>query len=352
MVGDVVKDILAELKDARKGDDVSLAFGEPGYSPKDFSKDNFHKILPKSASRMFFIDGGNAEIFSAPNLCLHFVRIACLGYEGNKRSSLSSDEFYVLCSAKSKDGKLSYEAKLFVVKIGALGDDFLGKEFLFNPLDKELCEGSARMDLARVPGLVRRFAELSAAKAIASASQKGDAIIIDGDFTSRSDEERRLINAIKRIALGRENSVCALSKTSSLLTSSGNAVSVALSRLAPFDCWYYSDVASQDSGSTVCFAKLHPSSSYVFKVEGFGFDKETDSRIGSIFSSIASNSRDPVFLGYPYGLVEADTLARVSNKEREFLRTVFIAKAGKDFASIASACRSLDAHSVLDRISY
>ena len=34
--------------------------------------------------------------------------------------------------------------------------------------------------------------------------------------------------------------------------------------------------------------------------------------------SLVDNSKDPVFYGYPYLLIEADKLARVTNKEKEY----------------------------------
>ncbi len=65
-----------------------------------------------------------------------------------------------------------------------------------------------------------------------------------------------------------------------------------------------------------------------------------------IFSALAENSQDPVFLGYPYGLVDADKNARVSNAEKGFLRTVFSSKIDLE------KYNQLDAHDVLDKISF
>ena len=69
-----------------------------------------------------------------------------------------------------------------------------------------------------------------------------------------------------------------------------------------------------------------------------------------LFSLLMKNSTDPVFLGYPYGLIEADKSARVSNKESEYLKTIFLVKAGKQLKKISQYFKSTDAHSILDKI--
>ena len=85
----------------------------------------------------------------------------------------------------------------------------------------------------------------------------------------------------------------------------------------------------------------------MFKFESF---KNSKICVDAVFSFLAANSTDPVFLGYPYGLVESDRFARVSNRERECIRTMFMAKAGNRWGFIEKGSRSVDAHSVLDSI--
>ena len=70
-----------------------------------------------------------------------------------------------------------------------------------------------------------------------------------------------------------------------------------------------------------------------------------------VISTLAFNSKDPVFLGYPFGLIYADKFARVSNQEREYLRTTLKSKlSGGVLKEIESYENSLGAHGVLDRI--
>jgi hypothetical protein len=66
--------------------------------------------------------------------------------------------------------------------------------------------------------------------------------------------------------------------------------------------------------------------------------------------SLASNSNDPVFYGYPYSLIEADKEARVSNKEKEYFKTIFLSKSKKK-DRLKYLLSNLDSHDILDRIS-
>ena len=65
---------------------------------------------------------------------------------------------------------------------------------------------------------------------------------------------------------------------------------------------------------------------------------------------MANNCNDSVFIGYPYGLIEADKNARVSNNEKNMLLTLFSAKFGKDWEKIKESLSNLDAHEILDSI--
>ena len=340
------------------GEDGKLCSGEPDCSPAAFSHENFHTIPETTQSsadksKMTFIDGGNAELFSSPDTSVHFIRIFHTVYRDNRRINCSSDEFYVLCQAKNQEDSIIFSAKLFKSSINSLTDSFFEEKFLFNPLDPALLERSSRLTIDKVPGMIRRIAELSTALLLVGSAEsagsekstdRGDIIVIDGDFCTKTVAEKKLLSALHSVAGKRGISVAGLSKTSSLLTSKGMSVAETLSAAAPFDAWYYYP-AAQRLNTNICFAKLNPKSDYIFKIEMLdGTDPET------IIPFLASNSTDAVFLGYPYGLIEADRFARIPNREKDMLRTMFMAKAGKAWEHLDSRSKSLDAHSVLDNI--
>jgi len=348
-----ILDELKEVEDAPQ--DYSLGFGEPDTSPMPFSSDNFHEISheispePAAGSRITFIDGGNAELLASPGASLHFVRIFHTAYKGGNRVSCGSDEFYALAKAVAKDSRVFYDAKLFSSRVRTLTDTFFSTEFSFDALDKDLRDGRHRFSISKVPSNIRRLAELSTALLMVKDSGAGDIIVLDGDFGAKLPEEHKLLSALRRVAFDRKVFVCALSKTSGMLSSVGVPVSVLLEQRSPGGMWYYHPVIDTSNSPVkreVYFARFHPGSGYVFKFETF--DSRPESEL--VFSLLAANSRDPVFLGYPYGLVEADRFARVSNRECECLRTMFMAKAGRDWKHLDSASKAIDAHSVLDSI--
>lgn len=333
----------------------SVGFGEPDSLPMPFSSDNFHEISPvsvsslRTSSKMTFIDGGNAEILSSPGASLHFLRVFHTVYKDGSRVSCGSDEFYALAAARAGDGGIFYDAKLFRSRAGTLTDTFFSTGITFDSLDSALRDGNRRFSISLVPSYVRRLAELSTALLLAGNAERGDVIVLDGDLGARLPEERKLLSALSRVASENGVFICALSKTCRLLTSAGLPVSVMLDRNSPRGMWFYHpvmDTSGSGVAREVCFAKLHPGSDRVFRFETFDPLPEA----GVIFSMLAHNSRDPVFLGYPYGLVEADRFARVSNRECECLRTMFMAKAGRDWKHLDSASRAIDAHSVLDNV--
>ena len=94
-------------------------------------------------------------------------------------------------------------------------------------------------------------------------------------------------------------------------------------------------------------ARLHEISDYAFVID---IHKDCKDKIPEICSSLAYNSKDPVFLGYPYGLVEADQFARCQEYEKKFLQTRFLQSSRENFAQIRRFINTNNAHDVLDSI--
>ncbi len=346
----IIENISSENKTCPEWDE-KLCFSETDCLSAEFSKDNFENILPVTNPEqninqsITFIDGGNAEIFASPDRGISFIRIFHTVYKENKRIRCSADEFYTLAKTSMVDFKLFFSVELFISKINLLTSSFFKEKLVFNPLDSAFTERNSRMTISRVPGIVRRIAELSTALLIASKANPLDIVVIDGDLCPKTTEEKKIIAALKQVAQERNIHVCGIAKTSDLLTSKGRSVPALLKKIAPDGCWVYRCAGKRDN-SIISFAKLHAKSDYIFKIETL-----STTLPATILPLIASNSTDAVFIGYPYGLIEADRFARISNREREMLRTTFMAKSGKDWQSFRSSETSLNAHSVLDNIS-
>lgn len=286
----------------------------------NLKKDNFRPIKPKIQNcRIAFVDGGQAEIISSGNFCLSFIRIFGQVFEGRVKKEYFKEEFYLLSSLKNLEGKTFSQAKIFSEKeIGICDGD------LILPVEELSLIGEERTALIKLSNLARRMAELSLAKKIFF-SKKADFILLDGTMDARFKCEEKIIASLP------EN-VSALAKTSSLFTSSGNSPNILLKKIGPKGCWQYfiSDRTS--------FVKLHEKASHIFRFEGNH----------EILPYLIDNSCDALFLGYPYGLIFVDRIARISNDEKKDLKVNFLLR--KENQEILGYLNSLNAHEILDSL--
>ncbi|MBW3023163.1 hypothetical protein KY308_03600, partial [Candidatus Woesearchaeota archaeon] len=168
------------------------------------------------------------------------------------------------------------------------------------------------------------------------AKKTGSIVILDGSLDSKNKTESEYLLNLFSAAEKNESFLCAIAKTTAMTTAKGNSVTAALNSAAPKSRWCY-------IMKSAAFVKLHPNSKYIFRIDA--------NKINSnLLSALAAISKDPVFLGYPYGLVEADSLARVSNREKEILRIEVASRFGKAWENIEFAENSLNAHEILDNI--
>jgi len=265
-----------------------------------------------------FIDGGNAELLKGANFSVQFIRVFGSVYNGLQKMHTFKQEFFVLIHAVVQEGGVFFEIVPF------------GTEDKFEKVDahdQELTSKHVMVNVSAVGGIVRRISELRLAKVIAEKMKDG-VLVLDGDLEVKHKYEAPYLEGLKK------NTVVGLSKTTQLLTNSGDSAVAVLAGMGK-GRWYY------DSKSEISFVRLHEKSNYVFRMDVFDFRK-----IKEIAGMLARYATDPVFLGYPYGLVEADRYARVSNEEKEYLKTRFLAEAG----DLGRYLRAQDAHSVLDSI--
>ena len=143
---------------------------------------------------------------------------------------------------------------------------------------------------------------------------------------------------------------CGLSKTTTLMTDKGNSIANALNKFNVSEKWIYYPVVEINSSNhqaSMSFVKLHEKSRYIFRFEIY---KEQKEKINDVISLISNNCKDSVFIGYPYGLIEADRNARVSMQEKDMILTIFSTKFGKDWEKIKESLSNVDAHEILDNI--
>ena len=278
------------------------------------NKDNFSPIYSSSEKKtLAFVDGGQTEIFYSGNLCLSLIRIAGIVFNGLKKAKIK-EEFYLLTKAKYHNDDIFYESKIFPEN--KLIDE---QDLFISSNDQSIRHGQERAPLSQVTSMARRLAELSLAGKV-----EADIIVLDGALEAKYDSEQKYL-------AGNEK-VCSLSKTCTLFTASGNNPAVLLNRISPSGCWSY-NVAEK-----AYFVKLNERSKHVFRFEGY---KE-------ILPYLIEHSKDAVFLGYPYGLILADQLARVSNQEKKSM--IMRLLSDKDNQELMDYLSAPNAHDILDKI--
>ncbi len=278
------------------------------------NKNNFRQIsLAKSNKKIAFIDGGNAEIFGAANFSLQLARVYYTIYHNNKRIINKRKDYYLLIKMTENNG-LKYKIEFLNYK-----DKELHLNVFFNPFDKNLMEGDNRITPQKIAQHYRKLLELETALSIISLLEEGDSIIRDGDLIFEEEQEKELFKKIKNEALLKKINLLGLSKTTNIITNTGESIINALIKLTEMTEWSYN--ALKHNEINISFVKLNKKSQHAFRLDSL---EEQNHEL--IIQSLIWNSTDITFPGYPYGLIEADYFARVTLAEAENIKATFLAQ--------------------------
>jgi len=339
----LVKNNISNIKDSH------IQFSNPDYKPINFDKNNFNEIKNSSNNnKIAFIDGGSAEIIKSSNFSLNLIRIYYTIYKENKKITSKKHDFYVFVHAKEKNNEIFYNCEF----IGGNENFIPDKDDLFlSSLDGTIKQGITRASISNMSNVIRRFSEIKTVSIMAKLLEKGDVIVFDGSLQCTFTNEKKYFEELYNIALERGVIICGLCKTTSLMTDKGNSIANALNKFNVSGRWVYNPVVeinSSDHQADMSFVKMHDKSKYIFRFEIYKNQKD---RIEDIISLISYNCKDAVFIGYPYGLIDADRNARVSHQEKDMMLTLFSTKFGKDWEKIKESLSNVDAHEILDKIS-
>ena len=328
----------------------NIQFSDQNYIPFPFDIKNFQLIENSaSSSKIAFVDGGSAEIIKSSNFSLSLIRAYYTIYQNNKRINAKRYDFYAFISSKNMGNELFYNVDF--IKLNNENNIMPNNEdLLLNSLDETIKQGITRASISNVANVVRRFSEIKTAVNVIDNLENNDIIVLDGSLQCTFTNEKKYFEELYKKSIEKNITICGLSKTTTLMTDKGNSISNALNKYNVEGKWLYNPVVEIKSNAhkaEMAFIKLHEKSKYIFRFEIY---KEQKEKIIDVISLLASNCKDPVFLGYPYGLIEADKNARISNRERDMLLTLFSAKFGKDWEKIKESLSNVDAHDILDKI--
>jgi hypothetical protein len=232
-----------------------------------------------------------------------------------------------------------------------------------NSFDRTIMLGMQRASIDRVLDVARVFAEWRFSSfVIKEELQKGDVLVRDGSLQTTVTNESKYANEAYAYALEKGVYFTGISKTSTLFTDTGQPLFSAIHELseatqlkdAP---WYYHPIAEinhPDHRAEMFAVKLNKQSEYVFRFEILRdqVTKQTFKEVESIISALAQNSIDIGFPGYPYGLIDADRLGRVSMNEKIAHAFQFKAAASRRglWEKISKFIKSSDAHEMLNKL--
>ncbi len=297
-----------------------------------FDKNNFKIInasnTPTNNKTITFIDAGQAELLKAPNFSLQFIRVYACTFRNKTKISQQKNEFYILTTAKG-DNNITYKTEIFPIKENTT---LINENNLtFQSTDPTIRSGIERADISKIGSIARRFSELAFAEKL---SKSSDFILLDGTLEQTTTKENIYLNKLPK-------NCSALAKTASIFTSKGNSATALLQEFAPKEPFYYK--LTKDSSRNIYFIKLNSRAEHIFRFETLDDNEE-------IINLLTQHSSDPVFIGYPYGLIWTDKHARISNQEASMLKTQFLLKLGKDINKIKRCLNAANAHDILDSI--
>lgn len=349
---------VAEVLEKQTTSSNELFFPEEGFSAEVFQTERFHAItINKSPKSIVFVDGGNASLLAAPQLTLDIIRIGGIRKQQDKYPTTTILDFSLLTTAQQRSREIFFTPQLFFdaeaeEKNNALVEQLrcLGKDLAFSTKDASFCMGKKHASIAAMSSLVRRCSELVVARDVLTQLSAGDLVVLDGSFSCQFSVEEKLLQQLLSDAQQQGIFIVALSKTSEVLTTAGAGFSSFLQQQCLFPVWLYTPAGTFSVGSSkavVSYVKLHGRSKHVFRLDCLQQHVED---LKKITAALAVDATDPVFYGYPYGLMKVDLAARVSNEEKEYLLTKFFVLAGKHGEQLRQLMTATNAHSILDSV--
>lgn len=359
---EAAKEIIAKL-DLQIGE---RPLGNPFFKDPDviaypFEKKSFHHIRTVASDRkLAFVDGGNLELIGAPNFSVQLNRVYSCVWKHDKRQKLTEIpqiEFYSAIYSTIRDGDISFEA--IIIPANKEHSTYVPNSADFvmkHSVDVEWDSGRAN-GITQLASVIRSAAEWKMAQETANLLDKDDVVVLDGSLQVFQRDWKYFLG-LEGTTKRKGIVLAGLSKSSSLFTDSGASVLGAASEFADqhdvVGEWYHPVFESRKHRVYCLVVKLKSFSDRVFRLD-FQLDQYkqlSEEDLDSILSLFCSNSADPTFAGYPFGLVDADLSSRVSKYEIDYYRALLSSQisAMKRQGRFVSHIRARDAHDLLNAI--
>lgn len=337
MIGGYIIKSIKEIAGILSSDISKRKLGNPYFSDENYQsypyiKENFHEIgQNQSSCKICSIDGGNQELYPAPEYSIQLNRIYFNIFKDKKLHPVASEipqqiEFISLTTLNREDQNTYFETTYSLEndeyrKYLPSEDDLRVKAF-----DIDFRLGNKAL-MERMASMTRRFAEWTIAEHIIDCElEEGDIIIKDGSLQTSHVNENKYVERVFEKAINKGVLFTGLSKSCRLTTNTGYSLIAAIDRFArenkiQYDKWCYFPIARSKQGkehkAVIMVVKLNKCASTPFRFEILKSqaDKMTKEEIIDIISSITEYSGDITIPGYPYGLFDAHVWARVREED-------------------------------------
>ncbi|MFA6089177.1 MAG: DNA double-strand break repair nuclease NurA [Candidatus Woesearchaeota archaeon] len=341
----------SQSKDNTNSEEKKLIINNQDYISIPLKEENFYSIERKSSTKKYaFLDGGNNNIYKDQNMSIDIIRIYyCIFCEEKKIKNKTFDFTTITRTTSESENKENRHNQKIVYKTELIKENNieLNEEFLtFNPKEDLLKNGAFDAKVDSIASKVRRYLEIIVAKQIAEQELKEyDTIILDGTLQCTIPKEEILMQKLEDISIKHNILVCAIAKSTNVYTNTDSSYDKLLISLTDKKRFVYFpsiEIKNTKHPAKIYFAKLHEKSDIVLRIELFK-SQANKIDITKYFSQVAFFAKDPTLLGYPYGLIDADKFARLSNEEANYLRTIF---------EIKTNLKQQDIHALLDKMSF
>jgi hypothetical protein len=321
-----------------------LIMANSNYSSIPIDKNNFYAIERKESTKKFvFVDGGNQNIHTSTKTSIDAIRIYASTFKIDKKITSKKLEIIAITKAIFDENK---RTTIYIVELESKDKIPLENNYL---TIEGIDERNNHISIKEIAGKIRRRLEISFAKQIIEDSLDAfDAIILDGTLEYKSKNEESLIKELHDKALENKTLVIAIAKSTTIYTNTDEEYDELLTNLATMKRFVYYPAfkikqnIEQKYTPQIFFIKLHEKSEFVLRADLF-CDTASFIDIQKLFGQIAFFAKDPLVLGYPYGLVDADKFARISNEEINYLKNIYKAKSKRS---------TTDIHAKLDKIAF
>lgn len=294
-----------KLENISKKMDFITPIAPLGANSNQITIKNFNEIETLPLGVAYFVDGGVQEIFSKGEQSFYFLRFAYVKFKETKRVEQKVFETFIKINT-SFPFKFEFSNELAFFKSGI---DISDNDVLIN------CKNIQDCDIEVFINRIRRVMELKLSISIAKRMNEGEIIVLDGSIYP-SDYDIEEIKDLIALSSNKKIELIGFSKNSLIKSHSGSVLNEEIlnfSKQMNLGKWACINVFSQSSLKiNTSYAYLHPLSDFCFRVDHLS---------NPIFSlgRLSANSSDGSFLGYPYGLIIVDKLARVKNEEKDYI---------------------------------